>query len=132
MPSQMKCHCVSPHMCAKSFSEHLSTESCIHDIHTETQTQMLTFMCFCLLLPLQIPIFIYSSACIRYMAYSNWPGFSQEGLLWFQDLTQAAVVMGQQAVQLPMGPPGLILPLAVTGVMLTSIRLGFKASGELA
>eukprot|EP00878_Enallax_costatus_P010559 GHUV01011026.1.p1 GENE.GHUV01011026.1~~GHUV01011026.1.p1 ORF type:complete len:561 (+),score=174.83 GHUV01011026.1:501-2183(+) len=81
---------------------------------------------------LQFPVFIYSSACIRYMAQANWPGFSQEGPLWFEDLTQAAVVVGQQGVQLTMGTAGLILPLAVTGVMLTSIRLGFKASGAAA
>jgi hypothetical protein len=81
---------------------------------------------------LQFPVFVYTAATIRYMARANWPGFSSEGALWFPDLTQQAMQLGQAsdaAVLLPMGLPGLLLPLAVTGIMLTSIRLGFKASG---
>jgi hypothetical protein len=83
------------------------------------------------LLP-QFPIFVYTAASIRYMAGTSWPGFSSEGALWFPDLTQQAMQLGHAAdaaVLLPMGLPGLILPLAVTGMMLTSIRLGFRASG---
>jgi hypothetical protein len=83
-------------------------------------------------LSLQFPIFVYTAASIRYMARASWPGFSSEGALWFPDLTQQAMQLGQAAdaaVLLPMGLPGLILPLAVTGIMLTSIMLGFKASG---
>ncbi|KAF6264498.1 hypothetical protein COO60DRAFT_128154 [Scenedesmus sp. NREL 46B-D3] len=84
---------------------------------------------------LQFPIFVYTAASIRYMARASWPGFSSEGALWFPDLTQQAMQLGQAvdaAVLLPMGLPGLLLPLAVTGIMLTSIRLGFKASGAAA
>lgn len=66
------------------------------------------------------------------MAQAGWPGFSSEGALWFSDLTQPALVFAEAGMQLPMGLPGLILPFAATGVMLTSIHLGFKASGAAA
>jgi hypothetical protein len=84
---------------------------------------------------LQFPVFVYTAASIRYMARANWPGFSSEGALWFPDLTlqamQWAPAAADASVLLPMGMPGLLMPLAVTGIMLTSIRLGFKASGEI-
>lgn len=80
----------------------------------------------------QVPIFIYAAASIRRMAQANWPGFSTEGALWFTDLTLPAMVFADGSLQLPMGLPGLILPLAATGIMLTSIHLGFKASGTAA
>lgn len=86
-------------------------------------------VCCCL----QVPLFIYTAASIRRMAQTNWPGFSSEGALWFSDLTQPALVLSEAAgMQLPLGLPGLILPLAATGIMLTSIHLGFKASGTAA
>lgn len=77
----------------------------------------------------QIPVFIYAAACIRTMAQHSWPGFSGEGALWFTDLTLPAVVLADTGLQLPMGWPGLVLPLSATAVMLTSVHLGFKASG---
>lgn len=80
----------------------------------------------------QVPIFIYTAVSIRRMAQANWPGFSSEGALWFTDLTQPALVFAEAGMQLPLGLPGLILPFAATGVMLTSIHLGFKASGAAA
>jgi hypothetical protein len=42
------------------------------------------------------------------------------------------MVFADAGLQLPLGLPGLILPLAATGIMLTSIHLGFKASGAAA
>ncbi|KAF8072601.1 ALB3L3 [Scenedesmus sp. PABB004] len=78
---------------------------------------------------LQWPVFIYLSYSVRSMAQAGWPGFASEGALWFRDLTLPALVLGGAAPELPMGLPGLVLPLAVTGVMLTSIRIGFRASG---
>jgi tetratricopeptide (TPR) repeat protein len=66
------------------------------------------------------------------MAQAGWPGFSSEGALWFTDLTQQALVFAEVGLQLPLGLPGLLLPFAATGIMLTSIHLGFKASGAAA
>lgn len=66
------------------------------------------------------------------MAQASWPGFSSEGALWFTDLTQPALVFAEAGLQLPLGLPGLLLPFAATSIMLTSIHLGFKASGAAA
>lgn len=88
-----------------------------------------------MMLLMQVPLFIYTAASIRRMAQSDWPGFSSEGALWFTDLTQPALQLSHEAgtqLLLPLGLPGLILPLAATGIMLTSIHLGFKASGAAA
>lgn len=82
--------------------------------------------------PLQVPIFIYTAATIRKMAQANWQGFSSEGALWFTDLTQPALLLSEAGMQLPMGLSGLLLPCAATAIMLTSIHLGFKASGAAA
>ncbi len=73
-------------------------------------------------------VFLYTSMTIRRMAQTPWPGFGAEGALWFSDLTLPALVWGSW--ETPMGLPGFILPAAVTAMMLTSIHIGFKASGE--
>jgi len=80
----------------------------------------------------QVPLFIYTAASIRRMAQADWPGFSTEGALWFSDLTQPALILSEAGPLLPLGLPGLILPFAATAMMLTSIHLGFKASGAAA
>jgi hypothetical protein len=83
------------------------------------------------LLLLQWPVFVYTAATVRRMALAAWPGFSSEGALWFPDLTLAALVLRPDgSLLLPMGWAGLVLPLGITAMMLTSIRIGFKAAGE--
>jgi hypothetical protein len=80
----------------------------------------------------QWPIFLYTAFTIRRMAYADWPGFSDGGALWFKDLTLSALVLQPDgSLLLPMGAPGLLLPLGVTALMLLSIRIGFKASGRV-
>lgn len=56
-----------------------------------------------------------------------WPGLTSEGALWFQDLTQPAIVMATE--EMPLGQAGLVLPLLVYGMTMFSLRLGFGASG---
>ena len=105
----------------------------------------------------QWPAFVYVGMAVRAMAQSAppWPGLDAGGALWFTDLTlpavlpptaaaaaaaggssagmaaaaAAAAAAGGGGWALPMGAPGLGLPLLVTCAMLASIRLGFKASG---
>lgn len=61
-----------------------------------------------------------------------WPGFTSEGTLWFSDLTLPAVVLdgAVTVLHMPMGYAGLILPGCITAIMLSSIHLGFRASGK--
>lgn len=73
-----------------------------------------------------------ATASIRAMAGMPWPGFSAGGALWFPDLTSAALVVGEGSWDLAMGAPGLLLPLCIASMMITSIRIGFKASGAAA
>jgi len=106
----------------------------------------------------QWPVFVYLGLCVRSMAQRvpAWSGFESGGCLWFTDLTLPAVATGAAAAAaaaggaggaaalggygavvggagggwaLPMGAAGLGLPLLVTGLMITSIRIGVKASG---
>ncbi|EFJ40476.1 hypothetical protein VOLCADRAFT_108139 [Volvox carteri f. nagariensis] len=75
----------------------------------------------------KIPVFVLVSATLGIMSRLPWPGLSSEGALWFPDLTLPAVVM--ETGEMPMGPAGLVLPLLVYGMTMTSLRLGFGASG---
>jgi hypothetical protein len=95
---------------------------------------------------------MFASFSLRAMGGSGWPGLSSGGALWFPDLTQAALVarplaeaslaahelassallLGETALLAPMGAPGFALPLAVTCLMLTSIRIGYRSVGVAA
>ncbi|GLI67774.1 hypothetical protein VaNZ11_012037 [Volvox africanus] len=75
----------------------------------------------------QIPMFVLVSTTLGMMCRLPWPGLTSEGTLWFPDLTKTAVVM--ETGEMPLGPAGLLLPLLVYGMTMTSLRLGFGASG---
>jgi hypothetical protein len=89
----------------------------------------------------QWPVFVYLGICVRSMAQRlpPWPGLEEGGALWFTDLTLPAVSAAGGSIAaaaaagggwvLPMGAGGLGLPLLVTAMMVTSIRIGFKATG---
>ena len=37
---------------------------------------------------LQVPVFMLVGMTLRMMGFARWPGFWNEGALWFPDLTQ--------------------------------------------
>jgi hypothetical protein len=71
-------------------------------------------------LPVQLNVFLAMSVALRQMAVTQWPGFTDQGLWWFTDLTQVAVVMGTpNSAGLPFigmhtsnGTAGFLLPFA--------------------
>lgn len=82
----------------------------------------------------QLPVFAGATLVLRHMCAAGWPGLSEEGALWFPDLTQAAAVLQRDlvtstaAVDFPLGLPGFALPAAVLAMTVTSIRIGFRAA----
>lgn len=60
------------------------------------------------------------SVALRQMAATQWPGFTDQGLAWFTDLTYTAVVMGTpnsgglpvMGMHAPLGVAGFLLPFA--------------------
>ncbi len=49
----------------------------------------------------QLPVFVTAMAAVRTMSLDGWPGFSEGGAAWFQDLTLPAVDLGSLVA--PMG-----------------------------
>lgn len=66
---------------------------------------------------LQLNLFLALSASLRQMAATQWPGFTDQGVWLIQDLTQSAVVLGQQSMLVGMYAPysyaGFLLPFAL-------------------
>lgn len=71
----------------------------------------------------QILLFATNAMAVRSMAVQQWPGFATEGLMWFSDLTQPAMVLMHNAA--PMGTAGGLLPMAVLSVYLANIHRSF-------
>ncbi|GIL51732.1 hypothetical protein Vafri_7664 [Volvox africanus] len=59
----------------------------------------------------QVPLLVSLSLALRRMSDTLWPGFTAEGLLYFQDLTAPPVYL--QTLSTPYGTAGAILPLAI-------------------
>ncbi|EFJ48647.1 hypothetical protein VOLCADRAFT_117564 [Volvox carteri f. nagariensis] len=59
----------------------------------------------------QVSLVVSLSLALRRMSDSLWPGFTGEGLLYFQDLTAPPVYL--QTLSTPYGTAGAILPLAL-------------------
>ncbi|GIL86695.1 hypothetical protein Vretifemale_14945 [Volvox reticuliferus] len=59
----------------------------------------------------QVPLLVSLSLALRRMSDTLWPGFTAEGLMYFQDLT--APPMYLQTLSTPYGTAGAILPLAI-------------------
>ncbi|GLI69238.1 hypothetical protein VaNZ11_013813 [Volvox africanus] len=59
----------------------------------------------------QVPLVVSLSLALRRMSDTLWPGFTAEGLLYFQDLTAPPVYL--QTFSTPYGTAGAILPLAI-------------------
>ena len=76
---------------------------------------------------LQLPPFVATGVALRMMAMAHWPGLETQGALWFNDLTLAPIVI--ETMEQPMGPTGFILPSILVAMTLTSLRMGFGASG---
>jgi hypothetical protein len=68
----------------------------------------------------QLNLFLVMSAALRRMAATQWPGFTDQGLAWFTDLTHTAVVLGTPTslglpligMHAPLGMAGFLLPFA--------------------
>ncbi|KAL4444895.1 hypothetical protein ABPG77_003945 [Micractinium sp. CCAP 211/92] len=72
----------------------------------------------------QLPVFVTAMAAVRTMSLDGWPGFSEGGVAWFQDLTLPAVDLGSLVA--PMGSAGAVLPVAITLSMLANIDAAFS------
>ena len=72
---------------------------------------------------MQLPVFITSVWAIRRMSLSGWPGLSDGGALWFPDLTLPALDLASMTA--PLGPAGIVLPVAVAAAMFTNVGLAF-------
>lgn len=78
----------------------------------------------------QLPVFITLVMAVRRMAGVPWPGFESGGLAWFSDLTLTSVKWSEAGLMAPMGPYGIILPAAVTGLMFANLQIGFAKPGK--
>lgn len=75
----------------------------------------------------QLPVFITVVMAVRRMVHLPMPGLDDGGLAWFSDLTAPAIGWNSLGVLIPMGTYGIILPLAVTGLMFANINQAFSA-----